>query len=104
MTDETYELENVELRAAANPDTFEIPPRNAREGLLPGTHVKLIFHGRHAELGERLWVKIQARNEKRAMYFGLLRDCATSFALEWDAPVRFGPEHIADIAERDMRP
>jgi hypothetical protein len=95
-------LGDGEERHAEAPDTFWIPPLDAREGLYPGCLAKLIFHihAPDAEDVERMWVVVTKRLTG-AGYLGVLDNTPCS---EW-APGRlevgfelpFEPHHVIDI-------
>ena len=98
-------LVSAEERHAANPATFQIPPRTDRETLVPGAAAKLLFHIETKEAGQvidrgvdRMWVIVMAVTPEG--YLGVLdNDPGQSEGLnlhEGDA-ILFGPEHVAAI-------
>jgi hypothetical protein len=98
-------LVSAEERHAANPETFEIPPKVDREALVPGVAAKLLFHIETKEAGrvidrgvDRMWVIVKAVGPDG--YAGVLdSDPGQSEGLnlhEGDGIV-FGPEHVAAI-------
>jgi uncharacterized protein YegJ (DUF2314 family) len=86
----SYQLVNVEERAASAPDTFENFPRSERESLQVGNLAKLIFDDR-----ERMWVKITEVKDGR--YKGTLGNSPAFVDLQFGEEVEFGPENISDI-------
>ena len=46
-----WALVSAEERHAAQPETFEIPPKDDREALVPGAAAKLLFHIETREAG-----------------------------------------------------
>ena len=106
LDEDGWELESAEARHAAHPDTFHIPPREARERLRPGQAVKLLFRieaqyadGTPAVDVERMWAIVVRRSGDG--YVGVLDNDPAG--VEPDASLRagiefrFGPEHGADI-------
>jgi hypothetical protein len=93
-----YSLEDGEERNRRDPDTFPIPPREARENLRPGQIVKLLFAitagGR--EQVERMWVVVQKGDG--AEYVGSLdNQPASTGAMRPGMAVRFQPRHVIAI-------
>jgi hypothetical protein len=90
-----YSLTDVEERARAHPDTFDIPPRTARKSIRVGDLVKLVFSD-----AERMWVEVRAVRASK-VFRGVLRNTPVLLP-----PIRgsifFGPKHVLDIdsAER----
>lgn len=100
-----WALVSAEERHAAQPETFEIPPKDDREALVPGAAAKLLFHIETREAGQvidrgvdRMWVIVRAVTPEG--YMGVLdNDPGESEGLnlrEGDLIV-FGPEHVAAI-------
>ncbi len=100
-------LASAEDRAAAHPDTFQLPPRTARESLSPGDGAKLLFdietreNGRVVDRGvDRMWVVVKAKTEDG--YIGVLDNdpgAAENLTLHEKDPVAFRPEHVAEIGQ-----
>ena len=93
-----YTLDDAEARNRETPDTFEIPSREARENLLPGEIVKLMFRisSETSETVERMWVRVDER--VGGNYLGTLdNDPRTTREFTAGIPVNFGPEHIIAI-------
>jgi hypothetical protein len=100
-----WELVSAEERAAAAPDTFQIPPRAIRESLSPGDAAKLLFDietredGRVVDRGvDRMWVIVKAKTDEG--YIGALDNnpgAAENLQLHERDLVVFGPEHVAGI-------
>lgn len=90
-----YTLANGEDLNAANPDTFWMPPRDAREGLQPGAFAKCIFH-QPGKISERMWIIVHEAGPDG--YVGDLNNNPVNLmAVRCGDPVRFGPENIIDI-------
>lgn len=94
-----WHLENVELRARRSP-TFIIPSLRDRCGRSIGDLVRLVFAidgaQAHQICGERMWVEITAI--EAGIYRGRLANHPAVIAdLQLGDPVRFGPEHIAEV-------
>jgi hypothetical protein len=102
-----WALVSAEERAAAAPDTFQIPPRVTRESLSPGDAAKLLFDietrkGDHViDRGvDRMWVIVKARTE--GGYIGVLDNnpgIAENLRLREGDLVSFRPEHVANIGQ-----
>lgn len=96
----SYKLTNAEERAAASPDTFEIPARDERRALSPGAVVKLVFltDSPHAP-GERMWVSVTAVTEKfDVVYEGrLVNTPVCNVGATFGDRIVFGPEHVIAI-------
>lgn len=101
-----WQLESAEARHAASPATFEIPTREAREGLKRGAGVKLLFRITGEPGGEpgveRMWVLVRERRESteaRILYQGILDSAPAtgSATLSRGARIVFTPEHVAAI-------
>jgi Uncharacterized protein conserved in bacteria (DUF2314) len=93
-----YSLEDGEERHRKDPDTFEIPPREARENLGPGQIVKLMFAitTGEKELVERMWVIVERRDG--AEYVGALdNQPASTDKLLPGATIRFQAKHVIAI-------
>jgi hypothetical protein len=100
-----WALVSAEERHAAHPDTFPIPPREARMALAPGDAAKLLFdiatkeRGRVIDRGvDRMWVIVKLR--VGGGYLGVLDNdpgAAEGLLLHAGAEVRVGPEHVAAI-------
>lgn len=106
LADDGWELVSGEARHAANPDTFHLPPREAREGLRKGQAAKLLFYiashgpdGRPAGGVERMWVIVTGR--AGGYFIGVLENepAEATTTLRPGAEVLFGPEHVIDIAD-----
>src|SRR4029450_2470717 len=73
---DSWELRSAEESHRLNPDTFSIPPREAREGLRRGQAARLIFDietddgGRMVVGGERMWVIVA--DKQGDTYIGIL--------------------------------
>lgn len=101
-----WELISAEDRNVADPDTFQIPAREKREALTPGDAAKLLFdietreNGRVIDRGvDRMWVIVKTRTEWG--YLGVLDNhpgTAENLRLREGDVIRFGPEHVAAIA------
>ena len=89
----------------ANPDSFEIPSKTAREQLQPGDAVKLLFDIETKESGklidrgiDRMWVIVKCRMESG--YVGVLDNdpgAAENLRLRESDTIIFRPEHVAAI-------
>ena len=97
-----YTLEDGEARNRQDPDTFLIPPREAREDLQPGQIVKLLFAivAGGSEQVERMWVVVERR--VGGDYIGVLdNQPASTDQMRPGMVVRFQPKHVIAIyAER----
>jgi len=93
-----YALDDAEERNRENPDTFQIPPRAARDNLDTGQIVKLLFAitAGGEEQVERMWVIFERRDG--AEYVGRLdnRPMSTG-AIQAGMLVRFEPRHVIAI-------
>jgi hypothetical protein len=97
----SWTLANAEHRASEWADTFEIPPREARERLVVGDLAKLVFLD-HTQRGERMWVEITAAGGVDPRYQGRLRNEPVQIRdLRYGAVIRFGPEHITEYVNED---
>ena len=97
-----WQLESAEARRDASPASFEIPPREAREGLQRGAGVKLLFRITGEPGVERMWVLVRERRastEARILYQGILDStpATDSATLSRGARIVFSPEHVAAI-------
>jgi len=99
-------LDDGEARHADAPDTFWIPSQDAREGLYPGCHAKLIFRiaTPRGEEVERMWV-VTTNRVPGGGYLGMLDNTPYS---EWAAgrlepgfELPFEPHHVIDILDPD---
>jgi hypothetical protein len=86
----SYELANVEDRAARYWRTFRIPPREERESLKVGDRAMLIFDNK-----ERM--RVAVTTVKDGSYVGLLASHPVSVDLKHGDRVVFGPEHVLDV-------
>ena len=99
-----WRLESGEARAAAAPETFEIPERDHRERIPVGWFAKLIFRIEAVDeiCFERMWVEVRARSGNR--YLGTLANhpaCQPAGDFALGTPVAFGPEHVIDLYRPD---
>jgi hypothetical protein len=105
-----WELRSAEETSREHPETFWIPPREARENLRVGQAAKLIFDiegvnqdGKIEIQGERIWVVVSERFNE--FYIGILDGQPASIEqtektyLCFGAEIPFLPEHVIDIAE-----
>ena len=98
-----WELESAVGRHERFPDTFWIPSREERDGIVPGQAAKLIFRIREAGAGpedapstERMWVYVTGR--RGDVFEGRLQNVPrTTDRLAPGSPVRFLAEHVSDI-------
>jgi len=96
-----YSLDDAEGLNREAPGSFLIPPRQARENLLPGEFVKLLFRvtTEDSTRVERMWVRVDERVIDG--YIGTLdNDARTNKSLVAGERVRFGPEHVIAIYEK----
>ena len=96
----SWELENVEQAAAANPDSFFIPSAAERRAQQVGDVVRLHFvllqEGPDLPRAERMWVEIAERSGDPPRYIGVLTNQPRSIhSLAPGDRIPFGPEHIA---------
>jgi hypothetical protein len=94
----SFALEDGEQYRREAPDTFEIPPKAARETLRPGQIVKLMFNIKADGKSqiERMWVVVEG--EHKDGYAGLLDN--QPMATEKMRPgmrIRFYPRHVINI-------
>jgi hypothetical protein len=97
-TDVSFALEDGEQYHKKAPDTFEIPPKSARESLRPGQIVKLMFNIRAdgESLVERMWVVVEGKEADG--YVGALdNQPVTTEKLRPGMRIRFQPKHIICI-------
>ena len=105
---EGWQLESGEARHDASPDTFDIPPRAARECLRVGQAVRLLFQiGTENEAGavdvgvERMWAVVAGRIGE--LYIGILENQPVTIeagtGLEAGTEFVFRAEHVIDIAD-----
>ena len=105
-----WQLRSGEEAHVLHPDTFELPPREAREGLRRGQAARLMFwieerqpDGSSVPQGERMWVIVAERIGDT--YIGILDNQPLSVDRESDAYLRFGTEipfraeHVIDILD-----
>lgn len=95
-----YTLMDGEERNAAHPDTFEIPSLEDREGVLPGTTVKLGFEVKDKDLaGERMWVEVTAVDGDQ--FTGTIANDPIVIDGKYGDPVSFEPKNILSIWEEE---
>jgi hypothetical protein len=96
-----YVLDDGEGIHEQYPDTFWIPEKSARESLMVGDLVKLIFSmeetaGSNATSVERMWVEVT--EICRGHYVGRLdNEPYGSECMKCDQTVFFQPRHVIDI-------
>ncbi len=100
-----WALVSAEDRHSANPETFEIPPRERRESIVVGEAAKLLFDiqttvdGQVVDRGvDRMWVIVSATTNDG--YLGILDNNpgeSENLTLRRGGVVAFGPEHVASI-------
>jgi hypothetical protein len=97
-TDVSFTLEDGEEAHREAPDTFEIPPRAAREALRPGQIVKLMFNitADGESQVERMWVIVEGKEGDG--YVGVLdnQPLATE-KLRPGMRIRFQARHVINI-------
>jgi hypothetical protein len=77
------------------PDTFDLPPEEEREAVVPGMDVKLMFEMRDG-WAERMWVTVTA--VKRRKLIGKLSNMPVGIPrLMAGGKIKFKREHIIDI-------
>jgi hypothetical protein len=96
--DVSFTLENGEEYHRQAPDTFEIPPKAAREGLRPNQIVKLMFNitaDGESQI-ERMWVVVEGKEGDG--YVGVFdnQPLATE-KLRPGMRIRFQPKHVINI-------
>lgn len=93
-----YTLEDGERYHRDAPDTFEIPPRAAREALAPGRIVKLMFRITAGDetMVERMWVVVES-GDARGFVGSLDNQPRTTPAMRPGMTVHFRPEHVINI-------
>lgn len=98
----TWKLENVEMRAKENPETFIIPEPYERKGLEPGMFARLIFLQKDS--GERMWVEVKRRLGP-GRYEGVLANNPVVIdGLEFGQILKFEAKNVADITDRSQMP
>lgn len=103
---EPFVLGNAEQRNLQNPETFNIPSLEERQGLLPGDFAKLVFHlamedGHRFPPTERMWVQVNAISG--GTYIGSLTNTPIfSSLLEFGDEVHFQACHVIDTARREL--
>src|SRR3712207_3973726 len=92
-----WELRSGEEAHHAEPDTFWIPPLEARQNLQVGQAARLIFDieiedepGKPVIQGERMWVIVSERHDD--YYIGILDNQPASFEPLDDVYLCFGAE------------
>ena len=105
----SWELENVEQAAAANPLSFFIPSAAERDTQQVGDVVRLHFvllqEGADLPRAERMWVEIAERSGDPPRYIGVLTNQPRSIqSLAPGDRIPFGPEHIARISIKHTDP
>ena len=95
----TYILDNGEEIARGAPLTFQMPPREKREAIVPGNIVKLIFRleNETEAFVERMWVIVKERKEGGQFAGVLDNDPQCTEEIRSGIEVTFGPEHIISI-------
>lgn len=105
-----WELDDGEAMHAQAPATFEIPSRDAREGLRPGDFAKLVFRilvddENEPVKVERMWVIVRER--RLGGYFGILDNEPDAIAENDDlwvgTELPFEPRHVIDIQRGDSQ-
>src|SRR4029450_12692043 len=106
---DSWELRSAEESHRLNPDTFSIPPREAREGLRRGQAARLIFDietddgGRMVVGGERMWVIVA--DKQGDTYIGILDNQPATVEpgervyLCFGAEIPFRAGHVIDIGD-----
>lgn len=85
-----YTLTNVEERAAAHPETFDILSRKERESVRVGDLVKLIFSD-----SERMWVEVRGVKVSK-VFRGVLRN-TPALLPPIKGAIFFDPRHVLEI-------
>ena len=104
--DDGWELDDGEALHREAPDTFYIPPSDARQSLSVGQNVKLVFRisvedegGARSQEVERMWVVVQ-RGLTDGQYLGELNnDPYCTDGIQAGMPVVFEPRHVIQIYE-----
>jgi hypothetical protein len=107
---DSWQLRSAEESHERNPDTFWLPPRDARNDLRRGQAARLMFDiherqpdGSLAVQGERMWAIIAERLGDT--YIGILDNQPVSVERDSGAYLCFGAEipfradHVIDIAD-----
>lgn len=111
LDDDGWTLRSAEASHRAHPQTFWIPPLDARRNLQRGNAARLVFDietvddndGGHVIQGERMWVIVLDRVGD--LYIRILDNQPASVGpndrayLCFGAEIPFGPEHVVDIGE-----
>lgn len=97
LESDVIELEDAEEMNRANPDTFMIPPRLAREALPVGAVVKILAVLEPAS--ERFWVEItnQTIEDGHVQFYGKLRNNLLAGYVFGSKIGPFEAKHIIDI-------
>jgi hypothetical protein len=102
----TWHLENVELSAKENPDSFFIPPEEERTNRREGQLVKLVFvldnpSSPEDPRAERMWVEVSKEmspSSPSLSYSGILTNDPLHIKdLSAGDIIKFKPEHIAEV-------
>lgn len=96
----TFTLDSGVEMHLASPETFYLPPADARENLSPGDTVKLVFRIEHdGEVHvERMWVQLKAKTKDG--YIGILdNDPYCTNEIQAGLSIEFQPEHVIQIYE-----
>ena len=98
-----WSLDDGEKLHAEFPDTFWIPSLVARQGLYPGSLVKLVFRMESEDDAqvERMWVVVTERIGNGEAYLGVLSNDpyfeGALGRLEFGFELPFEPRHVVDI-------
>ena len=95
-----YELDNGEEMHADAPETFYLPPLDARNNLKPNDTVKLVFRIEHNNGFdvERMWVDVKSVTSTG--YIGILdNDPYCTEELKSGEIIEFKPKHVIQIYE-----
>lgn len=105
IEEDGWALVSAEARQREHPETFTLPPLEARRGVVAGDAVQLLFdietrrNGRVIDRGiDRMWVIVRRRDENHLS--GVLDSDpgrAEGLDLRPGQIVSFGPEHIVRI-------
>jgi hypothetical protein len=108
LSEDGWELEDIEGHARTHPGTFTPPPIAARTSIQPGAVVKLAFRllvdgdtDHPQEAMERMWVKVT--KSYSTYYEGVLdNDARYSEYMVAGAEIVFEPRHIIQIWSDDV--
>ena len=93
-------LEDGEIKNQNYPDTFYMPPKEERLGIMEGDEVKLIICSNEGH-AERIWVRVHKRFDEDGIASGMLANCPVFLPISLGDEVKFRVENIIEINKID---